>query len=115
MGGTVWALLGMRFAQSLCRVSRAECLRTSTEVSTSLVDTTSVTVVKKDGKKFINQYEVIKDLGKGSFGKVRDCTRTNRQRRAATHLPSPRNQPPAGECAHKVQKKCMPHRSVCCR
>jgi hypothetical protein len=42
-----------------------------TEISKDLVDTTTVNVVKKDGKKFINQYEIVKDLGKGSFGKVR--------------------------------------------
>uniref|UniRef100_A0A7S1DII3 Protein kinase domain-containing protein n=1 Tax=Hemiselmis andersenii TaxID=464988 RepID=A0A7S1DII3_HEMAN len=41
------------------------------EISSALVDTTALSVVKRDGVKLINQYEVIKDLGRGSFGKVK--------------------------------------------
>ena len=40
------------------------------DISRDLVDTTSVTIVKQDDTKFINDFEVLKDLGKGSYGKV---------------------------------------------
>eukprot|EP00293_Proteomonas_sulcata_P009738 CAMPEP_0184301016 /NCGR_PEP_ID=MMETSP1049-20130417/11304_1 /TAXON_ID=77928 /ORGANISM="Proteomonas sulcata, Strain CCMP704" /LENGTH=302 /DNA_ID=CAMNT_0026611881 /DNA_START=166 /DNA_END=1074 /DNA_ORIENTATION=+ len=42
------------------------------DISRDLVDTTTVTARKDDdGKKYVNQYEIVKDLGKGSFGKVK--------------------------------------------
>ncbi|EKX50285.1 hypothetical protein GUITHDRAFT_85443 [Guillardia theta CCMP2712] len=41
------------------------------EISRNLVDTPIVTIRKEDGRKFINQYETLKELGKGSFGKVK--------------------------------------------
>eukprot|EP00291_Cryptomonas_curvata_P002657 CAMPEP_0172185954 /NCGR_PEP_ID=MMETSP1050-20130122/20461_1 /TAXON_ID=233186 /ORGANISM="Cryptomonas curvata, Strain CCAP979/52" /LENGTH=283 /DNA_ID=CAMNT_0012860007 /DNA_START=44 /DNA_END=892 /DNA_ORIENTATION=+ len=41
------------------------------DISRDLVDTTTVTIVKSEDSKFINDYEVIKDLGKGSYGKVK--------------------------------------------
>jgi len=40
-------------------------------MSRDLVDTSSVDVRKQDGKKYVNQYEVLKLLGRGSFGKVK--------------------------------------------
>lgn len=40
------------------------------DISRDLVDTTSVEVIKQDDVKFINGYEILKELGKGSYGKV---------------------------------------------
>mmetsp|Transcript_42121 Transcript_42121/g.86060 ORF Transcript_42121/g.86060 Transcript_42121/m.86060 type:complete len:326 (+) Transcript_42121:474-1451(+) len=41
------------------------------EISKDLVDTDTVNVRKEEGVKYVNQYEIVKDLGKGSFGKVK--------------------------------------------
>jgi len=41
------------------------------DISRDLVDTETVNVRKDGETKFVNQYEIIKELGKGSFGKVK--------------------------------------------
>jgi len=41
------------------------------DISRDLVDTTQITVTKTGDAKHVNQFEVLRDLGKGSFGKVK--------------------------------------------
>mmetsp|Transcript_12775 Transcript_12775/g.30432 ORF Transcript_12775/g.30432 Transcript_12775/m.30432 type:complete len:324 (-) Transcript_12775:87-1058(-) len=41
------------------------------DIARDLVDTETVNVRKEGDKKFVNQYEIVKELGKGSFGKVK--------------------------------------------